>query len=94
MNIPFFKPKRPVVVQLKSLLIHPQLPEEENLRVLARCLEHEGVQALIQGLETEAAYWQGMAVDTGTPVEMRHHYAGGAASLLRILKVLEDLKPQ
>lgn len=83
------------VAQLPSLLVGPPLGDEAQLAVLRSHFRHVGVQALIQALETEAAYHQAQAISApviagGERGQLWH--AGAASGLLQVLKVLADCR--
>lgn len=82
------------MVRLPSLLSRAERTEEEVQQAIRAQWEHEGVQALIQALETEAAFWQATAIteDVATGARASYH-AGAAMSLTRVLGVLATLKP-
>lgn len=91
-----FRPRRPALpVQMPTLLIAPPLEGAAQMAVLRSHLHHAGVQALIQALETEAAYHQAQAISA--PVIAGNErgqlwHAGAASGLLQVLKVLSECR--
>lgn len=86
--------KKPCV-QLPTLLVHPPLPEKILARTLKTHFTHEGVQAMIQAVELEAAYHQALAISDRVVANGQAgqaYHAGAAAGLLRVLKVLADIR--
>lgn len=87
-----FRKPEAMPVQLPSLLKNPPLDEKTLDKVLKAHLEHEGVQALIQVLEEDAAKLNARTLDVDNLISGRSvNYGGGAEALFHVLEALRKL---